>query len=67
MGAGAAIALNVLFGLLDRAQQIQQLIATAQAEGRDVTQAELDQFFAADDAAAAALKDAIAKARAASS
>lgn len=64
MGAGAALALNLLFGLLDRAQQIQDLIKKAQDEGRDVTDAELDQLMKDDDTAAKALAEAIAKRRA---
>jgi len=64
MGAGAAVALELLFGLLDRAQSIGALLTKAQAEGRDVTQEELDALAAADDLARVGLVDAIAKARA---
>ena len=61
---GAALALNLLFGLLDRAQKIQELLKRAQAEGRDVTDAELDQLAAEDDAARKALEESIAKRKA---
>ena len=60
MGAGASLAINVIFGLLDRAAAISSLIKTAQAEGRDVTQTELDTLVNADDVARAALVEAIA-------
>lgn len=63
MTPGVAIALDVLFGLLDRVTAIQSLIATAQAEKRDVTTAELDALGAADDVARAALDAAIANAK----
>jgi hypothetical protein len=45
MGAGVTVALEVLFGLLDRAQAIGTLLAQARSEGRDITQAELDALF----------------------
>lgn len=61
MGTEAAIAL--LLGLLDRAAAIGTLIAKAQSEKRDITDAELDTLVAADAAARSALVDAIAKAR----
>ena len=59
----AAIAINLILGLLDRAQAIGGLISKAQAEGRDITDAELDGLAATDDAAKIALAAAIAKAR----
>lgn len=65
MGAGAVAAINLLLGLLDRAAQISSVIQTAQSQGRDVTEAELDQLVAQDDAARAKLDQAIAAARAA--
>lgn len=61
MGAGAALAVNVLFGLLDRASSIAALIKTAQSEGRDITQAELDTLVSEDDTAKTALEAAIAQ------
>jgi hypothetical protein len=64
MGTGAALAIQVLFGLLDRASAIGALIKQAQAEGRDVTDAELNALATADDAARAALVAAIAERKA---
>jgi hypothetical protein len=64
MGTGAELALTLLFGLLDRSTQILALIAKAKAEGRDVSQAELDSLSQADDVARAELVIAIAKRRA---
>lgn len=61
MGTGAALALNVIFGLLDRAAAISELIKTAQAEGRDITQAELDTLVSEDEVARAALVEAISR------
>ena len=63
MGTGAVVALNLLFGLLDRAQAVGALISKAQAEGRDVSDAELDVLAASDDTARAALAQAIKDAR----
>ncbi|MCR4331724.1 MAG: hypothetical protein NUV34_03320 [Sulfuricaulis sp.] len=63
MGTGATVALNLLFGLLDRAQAVGALISKAQAEGRDVSDTELDALAASDDAARAALVQAIKDAR----
>jgi len=59
----SAIAVTLLLGLLDRAQAIGTLIKTAREEGRDITEAEIDQLVADDDAAKAALDLAIEKAR----
>ena len=59
----ALLLLNVLIPLLDKANQIGVLLAKAHAEGRDVTDAELDALVAGDDAAKAALAAAILKAR----
>lgn len=64
MGAGVAVALDLLFGLLDRASAIGALLTKAKGEGRDITDAELDALAAEDDAARAALVAAIAKRRA---
>lgn len=60
---GAAAAIELLLGLLDRATAIGALISKAQAEKRDITEAELDGLAAHDDAARALLAAAIAKAR----
>lgn len=60
MGTGAAMALQLLFGLLDRAQSIKDVLGTAQAAGRDVTDAEIQALVDADDVARAALVKAIA-------
>lgn len=62
--SSALIATNLLLGLLDRAAQIGSLLALAQAEGRDLTAAELDIVFASDAAARAQLQDAIDAAKA---
>ena len=64
MGTGAVVAINVLFGLLDRATAISALLKTAQSEGRDITTAELDTLVTADDVARAALEVAVAKRKA---
>jgi len=60
----AALALQLLLGLLDRATAIGALLSRAQAQGRDITHAELDVLSAEDDAAKAALDAAIKAARA---
>ena len=59
----AALAINLLLALLDRAQAIGALLSKAKAEGRDITSEELDQLAASDDAARAILQAEIAKAR----
>ena len=59
MGANAGLVLSLLFGLLDRAAAIAQLLRTARAENRDVTDAELDALVHDDDAARAELVNAI--------
>lgn len=61
---GVELALGLLFGLIDRAAQIQQLIQTAKSEGRDISEAELNALQAADDAARQKLQEAIANAKA---
>ena len=63
MGPGAAIAVDLAFQLLDRGMQYMALVNKARAEGRDVSEAELDAEAAKDDAAKAALTAAIAKAK----
>lgn len=60
----ALILTNLLLGLLDRQQQIANLLRTAQSEGRDVTAEELDALFADDAAARAQLQAAIDAAKA---
>jgi len=59
-----ALALQLLLGLLDRASAWGAKVAQAQAEGRPLTEAEVDEFVAGDDAARVAQVAAIAKARA---
>lgn len=59
----SVILINLLLGLLDRAGAISSLLKTAQTEGRDITEAELDQIVAGDDAARAALDAAIKAAK----
>jgi hypothetical protein len=61
--AGVLTALQLLDGLLARAGQVSTLIKSAQQQGRDVTQEELDRLVAADDVARKRLTDAIAAAR----
>lgn len=58
----AAVLVELLLGLLDRAAAIGGLLTKAKAEGRDVTSAELDTLFAEDATAKAALQAAIDKA-----
>jgi len=58
-----ALALQLLFGLLDRVSAVSSLIQTAKSEGRDITEAELDSLVVADDAAKKALESAIAARR----
>lgn len=55
--------LTLMITALSRANEIGALIDRARRENRDVTEAELDQLFAADDAARAELQAAIAAAR----
>lgn len=62
MGAAEAIAL--LMSLLDRVQAWATVINTAHAEGRDVTEAEVQAFADADDAARKLQVEAIARRRA---
>lgn len=61
----AAVLVDLLLGLLDRAAAIGGLLSKAKAEGRDITTAELDALFADDATAKAALQAAIDKANAA--
>jgi hypothetical protein len=54
--SNALLLTNLLLGLLDRSAQIGTLLSKAQAEGRDVTGAELDELFANDSAMRAKLQ-----------
>jgi hypothetical protein len=60
----AALAIQLLLALLDRAAAWGAVIAKAQAEGRDLTEEEVDAFADADSVAQAMQENAIAKARA---
>lgn len=60
---GAAVAIELLLGLLDRATAISQLFAQAHKEGRDITDSELNAIIAADDAAKTELDRAIERRR----
>jgi hypothetical protein len=60
----AAVLIELLLGLIDRASAISTLLNTAKSQGRDVTTAELDALFAVDATARDALEAAIAKVRA---
>lgn len=51
MGATTALVLQLAIAATQHAAELQQLLATAQAEGRDVTQAELDAQLAKAGAA----------------
>ena len=64
MNPGAELALQLLFGLIDRAAAISALLAKAQAEGRDILPSELDALAYADDLARSELIVAIARRRA---
>jgi hypothetical protein len=57
---------QILGTLLDRADQIQAVLAKAHSEGRDVTAEELDTLFATDAAARTQLQAAIDAAKAGS-
>jgi RNA:NAD 2'-phosphotransferase (TPT1/KptA family) len=59
----ALVALDLVISLMVRAQQIADLIRQAQAQGRNLTDQELDAIVAENDAARARLAAAIARAR----
>ena len=59
----AMILVQLLLQYSDKLAAVGKMLGTAQSEGRDVTDAELNSLFAGDDAARAAL-DAAIKARA---
>ena len=56
-------AIDLVLALITRSQAISSVIANAQSEGRDLTQAEWDQILKDDDSARAELLAAIEKAR----
>jgi len=63
MGTESTVAaLNLLLQILTQAQGLTALIQKARAEGRDVSEDELDSLVEADDAARVALDAEIAKA-----
>lgn len=57
------IAIAILLTLAQQADKIAALIRQARAEGRDITDAELDALASADDQARALLEAEIQKAR----
>lgn len=59
------IAIQLVLALLNRAAQIGALIMKARAEGRDISDAEMDGLRAADDTAKLKLQQHIDAARAA--
>lgn len=59
----AAAGIGLLLQLIEQAARVSTVVRQAQAEGRDVTSAELSQLVAANDGARASLADAIAKAK----
>ena len=61
---GTELAITLLLGLIDRAAAYGALISKAKAEGRDVSEAELDALASEDDQARKELEAAIAKRRA---
>lgn len=61
---GEAAIVSLVFGLIDRAASYAAVLNKAKAEGRDVTEAEIDSIVADDDKARTAERDAIARARA---
>jgi len=61
---GTEVAITLLLGLLDRAAAYGALISQAKSEGRDITDAELDELAGEDDQARKDLEAAIAKRKA---
>lgn len=61
---GIELAITLALGLLDRAAAYSLLINQARSEGRDVSDAELDELALDDDFARKELEGAIAKRRA---
>ena len=60
---GALAAIDLILALITRAQAISTLVAQAQAEGRDLNQADWDKITADSDKARDDLVAAIEKAR----
>lgn len=58
------VAINLLFGFLDRAAKVMELIKKAKAEGRPISKEELDALAVGDDVAKVALEAAHARAKA---
>ena len=61
----ADILFSLLLALLDRASGITALLNVARAEGRDVTDKEIEALASGDDLSRIKLQEAIAKARSA--
>jgi RNA:NAD 2'-phosphotransferase (TPT1/KptA family) len=57
-----AAGIGLLLQLIEQAARVSSVIRTAQAEGRDVTPAELAEIVAENDAARSKLVDAISRA-----
>jgi hypothetical protein len=60
---GVAEGINLVLLLLEKATTMAAALSKAHAEGRDLTEAEVDTFVAADDAARDKLNEAIKNAR----
>jgi hypothetical protein len=61
--SAAAAGIGLLLQLIEQAARVSSVIRQAQAEGREISQNEIEQLIAENDAARAKLVDAI-KARA---
>lgn len=61
---GAAAGIEILLSLLDRAATWGAVVQKARLENRNISEAEIDSFFAADDEADKRLQAAIDKAKA---
>lgn len=59
-----SVAIDLLFGFIDRAAKVWGVIQAAKAEGRPVSKEELDALVVGDDVAKVALEAGIAKAKA---
>lgn len=64
MGENAIAVLNLAVGLLGQLSSLSALLSKAKAEGRDITDAELDALARQDAEARSRLAEAIAGARA---
>lgn len=60
----AAAGIGLLLQLIEQAARVSAVVRQAQAEGRDVTSAELAELVRENDGARAALVDAIERAKA---